>query len=342
MKKILLPLIIFSIIASCSNLKTDKTEFKNDLKIRGLKGRIKSIRTEIFEYKKTKDSFKIGDKLNSYSPFDRDELLEFDEKGFLIKRTEFNTNNEITDQTNYQYNSKSQLKKIIEVENYGKGSTYKKDFFYNTNDSLIKYIISNDSFKRVSIIERDSNNRMVKVQDIVDDTIQMSIIYNYDKYDNLIEENKYLKGNIPVKKITKKYKNKLVQSEIIKEYKKWGDTLKEKKNYSYDSKNRLLLIKSNYIDNKNYTSIQYSYDSNGTLIKQKIELIGNENSTILIQKWDNFSNLIEHSRINKLNEIKETWSYEYKFDNSNNWIKKISFKNQKPLNITLRKVQYWK
>ncbi|MEO2072362.1 MAG: hypothetical protein ABGW99_13600 [Zunongwangia sp.] len=38
----------------------------------------------------------------------------------------------------------------------------------------------------------------------------------------------------------------------------------------------------------------------------------------------------------------DVWSYDFKYDSENNWIEKIEFKNNKPLRIVRRKIEYYK
>lgn len=339
MKKILIPLIIFSIIVSCANPKIDKAKLKNDLQIRGLKGKIKSIRAEIFEYKKNADSFEVGEKVNSYSATDRDELLEFNGIGNLIKRTEFYSNGKISNQTEYYYNSKNQTLKIIETDNYGKGSQSIQENVYDKNDSIKKFIYSSGDFKRISIVERDGNNRLSKRRDMVKDTVQMTFNYKYDSAGNLIVENAFIKDSIPSKLISRIYENRLLTTELTETYGRW-DTLQEKSIYEYDDKSRIKLIKENYVNDNNFTLIENFYDENDNLIKYKIEPIGAERYSILIQKWDEFGNQIEYSRTDGQTGNKEIWISKYEFDEYDNWILKTHFKNEKPLYIVKRKINY--
>ncbi|RBP26512.1 hypothetical protein DFR65_1158 [Oceanihabitans sediminis] len=339
MKNILFPLIIFSIIASCANPQMNKTEFENDLQIRGLKGKITSVRTEIFEYKITENSFEIGEKINSYSAIDRDELLEFNDIGNLIKRTEFYSNGKISNQTEYFYNSKHQILKIIETDNYGKGSQSIQESVYDKNDSIKKFTYSSGDFKRISIAERDENNRLITRRDIVNDTVQMTFNYKYDSLGNLIEENAFIKDSIPSKLISRSYEDNLLKTELTETYGRW-DTLQEKSIYEYDNHSRIKLIKEDYVDDNNFTLIENFYDENDNLIEYKIEPIGAKRYSILIQKWNEFGNQIEYSRTDGQTGNKEIWISKYEFDQNNNWVLKTHFKNGKPLYIVKRKINY--
>ena len=339
MRKILFPLMIFSIILSCANPKIYKSEFKNNLQIRGLKGNIKSIRSEIFDYKINIDSFEVGEKINSYSSNDRDELREFNDIGNLIKRTEFYTNGKISNQTEYKYNSKNQTLKIIETDNYGKGSQYIEEFVYDGNDSIRKSIYSSEDLTMISLVERDGNKRITTRRDMIKDSVVMVFHYRYDNLGNLIEENSYNKDSIPSKLIRRNYENGLLISEITETYGSWG-TLQEKSFYEYDDKSRINIIKENYVNDNNFTLIENFYDENNNLIKYKNEPIGAEHYSILIQRWDEFGNQLELSRTDGQTGNKEIWISKYKFDQYDNWILKTHFKNAKPLYIVKRKIYY--
>ncbi|WP_152286660.1 hypothetical protein [Flavicella marina] len=330
-------IILISIIGCSESIEKSKT--KNDLLKNNLIGKIKSIKTELFEYSLKNDSLIIGEKINSYS-FDRNEILEFNKLGFLTSNIEFYSNNAVSYERKYSYDYKNRLQEISEVDHYGKKSKIFNRYYYNENDSLTKVEYQKDDFERIILLERNKNNQCIKRTDYVKDTIQMTFTFQYDNNENIIMENSYLKNDIISKLIFRRYENNLVQFEEITQFNKY-DTIKERNFFEYDKENRISKAKSNYINENDYTLTINSYHSNSKLKEQTWKPIGANKYYISTQKWNKNGNLIEYSREDNETGEKNIWNYKYKYDKVGNWISKESFKENKPLNILKRKITYF-
>ena len=88
--------ILFTIcllLFSCSK-STVNSERKSDLSNYDFNGKIKSVKSELFNLIVEKDTFRIGEKINSLA-FDRNSLLEFNKLGNLTSIKEFLYNGKI-------------------------------------------------------------------------------------------------------------------------------------------------------------------------------------------------------------------------------------------------------
>jgi len=93
---------------------------------------------------------------------------------------------------------------------------------------------------------------------------------------------------------------------------------------------------------------KFKYNSSGKLIEkehdnaEQVEIIGGSQNNTPIYKetyaYDDYLNIImKHYQSSRTNEINR---YEYTFDKNNNWIKRISFRNDEPILITEREIIY--
>ena len=212
--------ILFTIclwLFSCSK-KADDTDHKSDLSNYHFNGKIKSVKSELFNLIIEKDTFKIGEKINSLA-FDRNSLLEFNELGNLTSVKEFLYNGKVIKEDIYTYDKNDLLIKRKEIDNYGKGSFLDFEFKYDSKDSLTSVLISSDGCKRTLKIERDSNNRPIERKTIQNDKVQLTYIVKYDKNDNLISEIQFRHKNAPVKLIERSFNSQnLKEKEKIIEY----------------------------------------------------------------------------------------------------------------------------
>ena len=90
----------------------------------------------------------------------------------------------------------------------------------------------------------------------------------------------------------------------------------QKSNYSYDENNNKVLEKV--------------YDSNGIIVSKDE------------YKYDSFRNIIEKNSINPIdNTLDYSTTYEYKYDNKQNWIQMIVLKNGIADYIEKRRIEYY-
>ena len=336
---ILFAICLFSVCCSKSTVNYDR---KTDLSNYDFNGKIKSVKSELFNLIIEKDTFRIGEKINSLA-FDRNSLLEFNKHGNLTSIKEFLYNGKVINEEIYTYDKNDLLIKRKEIDNYGKGSYLDFEYKYDSEDSITHVIISNDGdrFKRVHKIERDENNRPIKREIIQNDTVQLTYIVEYDKNNNVISESEFKYGNVPAKLIERSFNNlNLKEKEKVLEYRTW-DTMQIENRYLYDKNKKLVLEKFNIENDSTYDEIKNKYHENGKL-KEVTTTIG-ENEFALIENsiFNEKGDLIQKNVKTIDEKTNDIWNYYFKYDSENNWTEKIEFKNSKPLRIVKRKIEYY-
>ena len=235
MKKAIVILIIICLsVHSCSK-STNSSDRKNHISEYGFKGKVKSVKSELFNLIPEKDTFRIGEKINGIS-IDRNELLEFNKTGNLTFSKEFLANGKVSDEIINTYDKNNKLTERKVIDNYGKGSVIDYQYFYNSSDSLEKVIISGKNFKRIHKIERDKKIRPIKNLTIQNDTILTTYIVEYDQNNNVIAEKQFKEQNIPFKLIDRTFNeiNLKIREQVV-EYSSW-DTLRYQNEFIYDKK----------------------------------------------------------------------------------------------------------
>ncbi|MBF8150706.1 hypothetical protein ITJ86_12410 [Winogradskyella sp. F6397] len=327
------------LLFNCSK-STVNSDLKSDLSNYDFNGKIKSVKSELFNLIVEKDTFRIGEKINSLA-FDRNSLLEFNKLGNLTSIKEFLYNGKVINEEIYIYDKNDLLVKRKEIDNYGKGSFLNYEFNYNSKDSVTKVIISNDEFKRIHKIERDENNRPIKREVIQNDTIHLTYSVKYDKNKNVISESEFKFGNVPVKLIERSFNNQnLKETEKVIEYRTW-DTIRIENKYFYDKNNKLNVEKFNIENDSTFDETKNKYHKNGEL-KESITVIGDDEFALIERNlYNKNGDLIEKTVKTTDGKTNDVWSYDFKYDLKNNWIEKVEFKNEKPLRIVNRTIEYY-
>jgi len=327
------------LLFSCSK-STVNSDRKSDLSNYGFNGKVKSVKSELYNLIIEKDTFKIGEKINSLA-FDRNSLLEFNKLGNLTSIKEFLYNGKVIKQDIYTYDKNDLLIKRKEIDNYGKRSFLDFKFNYDSKDSLTSVIISSDGFKRILKIERDSNNRPIKRETIQNDTVQLIYSVKYDQNDNLISESQFRHKKVPVKLIERSFNSKnLKEKEKIIEYRTW-DTIRIENEYLYDINNKLIVEKFNIENDSTFDETKNIYHKNGK--KKESITVMRENEFAITERnlYNENGDLTQKTVKTNDGETNGVWSYGFKYDSENNWIEKIEFKNNKPLRIVKRTIEYY-
>jgi len=326
-------MIICLSIFSCSKTTSPLNE-KYYIHNSWLKGEVKSIETKLFEFKLLNDSIIIGQRINDFD-FDSYSLKEFNNEGLII----FEKTNE--SKIKYFYDSSKKLVKRTESFKNDEFPSVIYKYKYNEQDSLTKIIYRNRGYKRTMVIERDNKNRGVKRTDYVNDTIQMIFEVKYDFAGNIIEENKYLNKSKPLKFIKRNYNEiNLLITEDIQEFRQY-DSLNYKNIYKYNNNSKIVEIKRNYVNDSDYTDVLKKYNSAGKLIMEQWIPKGNRYSVTTTEIFDEYGNTIEFSRKSNDESMDDVWTSKYKYDEKENWIEKQKFKNNKPVVIVKREIEYY-
>lgn len=203
-----------------------------------------------------------------------DLTMEFNEKGYIVRRIDlpcfFGGGT-----TSYTYNeTNSRLQKISYGANMGSGSSV-STLEYNSRGRLKKVISvypgenpnEKDSFVTTFEYDRRGNN-IKEIHNDIFDTTDSYITRKYDKFDQIIEENRFdLKNNVPRNRTIFQYDsegNKIYSEFISLDASNWGW-----KSWSwFDKSGNLLKDSSNYNDHGKpwdpgvYT-YKYEFDKTG-------------------------------------------------------------------------------
>jgi len=331
-------LLIIFIFTDCQNSKNISLK-NNDLNKESLKGKVKSIKTDIYKLIQEKDTFKIGEKINEYY-YEKDSYIKFNEAGNYLHSKDFYSNGKVKYEKIYTYDKKGRLIRRKEIDHYGKGSYQNYDIEYNSKDSIIKWTVSNDVFKRIYKIFRDKKNRAIKGEVIQNDTIRYIYKYKYDDNDSIISENVYnTKEKRTIKEVERIFnKEKLKKIEKITEYHHY-DTFKYYGEFIYNTNKKIIEEKNSFNGIKN--NITYSYYPNGILKTFTINDTFNGSPMTITNRYNKNGDLIEIETLNKNSNEKTIQNYRYKYDNHNNWIEKIGFKDNVPIYIVKRTITYY-
>jgi hypothetical protein len=163
-------------------------------------------------------------------------------------------------------------------------------------------------------------------------TNSKTFFYKYNKKGQLI--NYYLEEDRPIKPQYIYNKKGL----LIREISDWYT-----QEYKYNDDGKLFRrIQSNPKVGKEF---QYTFSYNNDFIKyHDIYYFGAKWHLIEAYERDKHGNIIKYRNASSFKELeKEKWDeFEYEFDNYNNWIKCIQFRNRKPIYILEREIEYYK
>jgi len=269
------------------------------------KPKFKSETTQIYEAIKEGDSIKPGYKIKS-SGLDQNEkkLYFYDKKNRLIKLIK-----DSIEIYTYQYNDFDSIKKV----NFKSGDFESQSYLnYNDKNFLIQRVDSVKGKKMLVIKKKyDNDHQVLRVTTIYPETPSTEIIEKTYNSDKKLSEVKTERVGYSITKNIYQYPN-----------------------------DKTVIIKSDYINDSNYTEIKRIYDKNNILIKERITPIGSERFMIVEQKRDKLGNLKSHVQINEVGDTIRLWKYQYLYDSNNNWIQKINYLDDKPLSFIKREIKY--
>ena len=157
----------------------------------------------------------------------------------------------------------------------------------------------------------------------------------------MVEENDYRKSDIPEELINRTFdENNILQKEEIITY-LGNDTLTSQNLFYYNKNGDLIKTQMKVENDSIYTEVINKYFDNGNLRETQSIPAGNKNPLIITQKYNKNGDGIEYSRKTKDGEINDIWIFNYKYDSNKNWVEKSIFKNNEPLRIVKRKIQYY-
>jgi hypothetical protein len=163
------------------------------------------------------------------------------------------------------------------------------------------------------ILSYDVNNNLTEVIDYKqDDSFAAKYRYGYDKQGYMAEEDEYHIENSPEhKRTTTRYDSKGHALEINK----------------FNENRRL--ISQIKLDNMGLHLADIRYNEDGSL------------QSVVARKYDEWANETLGDRFFTKDSVRQKYRYDYEYDKTGNWIKNTTFKNDKPLQATERKIEYY-
>ncbi|QRM89749.1 hypothetical protein FG167_11155 [Lacinutrix sp. WUR7] len=309
MKNSTLIILIALILSNCQKTEIDCSKKESYLEQCKISGKVKSIKSRAFELIETNNgNYEKGKEKLTFFGHRYDK--EINPSGYLVSWTNYENNTkEIKTKNVYSYNSDN-IKTSEIIYDQADKVTFKRIIDVE-NNLAIKMTDFNENGKIESYSENELNDigqitKQIQFKDINKKQKNYSFIYKYK--DCKISKCKTLDRN-----------NEII-SEIEYRYNKNEMTYLSSKDKSGLN---TYIIKRNEIEPKNFESIKT--DKDGKVISEKLEIT------------DNFNNIIKEIKNDKV-----TLENIYTYDNKNNWITMKRFKNNKPFEIVIRNIEYYK
>jgi hypothetical protein len=318
-----------------------QTKKKNDLELRGLKGKVKQVSMENFEAR------------SNYSPLTDVEKLVDTLKWFFVAK-------EIT-----TYNHKGGVFKIDDLMTYKGDSTRSKHIYiYSHKGNNIECdVYISDSLTDKNLMKYDGKKNLIeqveqrkdKIPDIsykrhnpeepipLKDTLFLSYnkwAFKYDNKGNMVEENCYNRWGKVSSTTTSKYDNKGNRIERLGK----SDARNNRDIYKYDNKGNMV-EEDSYSDNMLSRKSFFKYDENGHKVEQNdSNYMANEaietRLSHVIWKYDNEGDMIELDFGGSSGP--GTVIHQFEYDTHGNWLKEISWSSDsRNWNKSIRKIEYY-
>lgn len=286
---------------------------QNYLPSNGSNSLIKSISIiESNEFLGDDESVKLKEGLNA-NKYRRN---EYDRKGNVIKKSEYNIEGILYQITVYKYDTES---KMIEKITYDPDSihTYRSSFGYNNKENMIEsyYYINSELAYRGTYKYDDMGNEIENLQFDGDASIASEKwTCKYDDAGNMIEE--LLDG---VESYRKVYK-----------YDKEGNVIEMSESGNMGQSYRDYTIQKTF---------SYKLDEEGNIV-EKITY-NSDNNIVSSSLYDEMGNEIERKRYSS-DQLVESYTTKYTYDQKQNWTKIIFYYNDVLQNIRVRTFEYYK
>ncbi len=305
-------LTTFCVILSCHSFFAQELE-NIDLKRMEIEGKVTSLRES--KHKPLEE----GDAWES-NPY-RSEIISFNMKGYIdeIERLE---SGELAGKMDYTY-KKNQLIGITG---------------YTPDGSVFGNLIVQNYDKMGNVIE--SYREMI---DGEEKTIRDRKTWEYDKKGRKIKHTRYREGDpliiyqyehdqegnmtkeiamLPDGTIDSETVNVYEAGNHIEQNGYFNGKLNYKWLYKYDEKGNRIEFGHTGADGVVYKKTVYTYDENGNKI-QELEYRDGVGGTKTTFEYDDHRNLIREVQLTGSGEVIQTISYDYTYDDTGNWVKKI-------------------
>ena len=184
--------------------------------------------------------------------------------------------------------------------------------FYNEQEKITKEIRlnANDVLTEIFTYKYDHKGYLTELVD----SGGLGLFVTRYKYDTL--------GNKTEKIV---YKNdSIIKNKAVYTYYPDGN----RKEWYYYNQRTMLLWKIEYIYDKNKVIEELTYDDNEELFRKKVI------------KYNDRNDIIEECKYDASGKKVSSYSYYYEYDEMENWVLCIHYKNDKSINILERKINY--
>lgn len=290
---------------------------RNDLYWEKLKGSVKSVKVEEFDFVTTNEKPQKQKKCSS--------LCTYNELGYLIKFYEYFFDDNLESKTIYEYNNNKILEKIKynfddsiiskitykyddrsnnTEEIHYKGNdviSYKISYLYDANDKVIKKEFYDSTFNQLDTVfnEYNDNGKLIKTNSVVSSAAyNRFVFYKYDSIGNVLE---------------KRYNDLSTDTEEF---------------YKYDNENSLI-EKSVFLYNENNLTINAvsEYNEDGKVFERRIYNPKNELERKIIIEYDLNGNEIQYLAYNEVGYCVEKYIHEYEYDTKGNILENLYYEN---------------
>ena len=302
MKNILYTFLVFALFFSCNEKENDLTDnIENDLTEANLKGNIESVYTTFyFAIEKFGELTKVHHPKRGELKYKLDEESIYNDNGNLVEENRYIEGGLLNNKYKYKYDDNGNK---IEQSRY-----YYENRHYDKNGNKI-------TKQKVDSLIIEKNLEYNKEGELT-----YKYKFKYDDNGNLIEQNSYVYyfnandvriEQLDVKKINFKYDDN-------------GNQIEHNSYCGFDS---FGVDYDVYYSDFFCRKFKFNYNDNGNQIEQYVFYESGELEESKSFKYDDNGNMIELKGENpNTDNLKYKSSYEYKFDDKENWIQKTIFK----------------
>ena len=341
---------------------------KTDLAKDKLKGKVKSLTSSGYRVVLSDGKIERGTHVHTATS-------RYNPKGYVIEflssTGEDTIENEYVhfkeEKTTYRYDSKNNL---IGTNSYLAGDVLNDSSSYKVDDKgnrIDWYTFKGDgTLKQNYTTEYDNKGHILESNEYLRNRLVNRHTFKYDEKGNQVEENMFgsdghlrwketfaydAKGNLV--EVTDYKQNGSFDARFTYTYDAKGNQIEEKEFTSESSQRhkRILtkydgegnVVEVNEFNDKGHFSSQCKLDKRGNHL---LDVTYNPDGTLLEKisqdyKYDDHGNEVEIERRLTDGHVSMKNMYKYEYDKKGNWLKKISYENDKPVRITERKIEYY-
>lgn len=339
-------LVFFSVL--CSQLVFSQiTKQETDLVRLNYYGSIKSVFQQTYDAIDSNGVIVKGDLSNEYEY--RTSLHLFGSDGNIIEGTAFKSKDTVIDN------------RFIRIDNPDSSSISKMSFLNNNSRpdyQTIEYYNSDGMIDSIIRIDKEYISKKYFKYGTIG-CVKYTFSWKYADWNKgsseHVTEHKYIynrRGNLVKEKINNEHtKGFKTSKSLLYRDDELIEIRQKEQIISFDYDDTLCKSMTTKLNGEIQEIELYKYNTKGNLIWKQISDVEafqkHYRSPVSIEEswsYDSFGNILENVKIQFINknEIQRIdYSYEYNYDDYNNWVKRIDYYNSKPIRIIERDLQYF-